>query len=54
MVEVVRAGGESVLLAFAEHELQDPGEVAPVLAGVVDAYDLGGLGGTWRRRRRGW
>ena len=44
VVEVLQAGGEPVVFAVAEHELQEAGEVVQVLAGVEQVHDLGGLG----------
>jgi hypothetical protein len=36
--------GEPFLAMGAEHEFQQPGQVVQVLAGVVEAGDLGGFG----------
>jgi len=44
VVEVLQPGGEPLVLAVQQHELQEAGEVVDVLAGVVEVHDLGGLG----------
>src|SRR5207248_1791475 len=44
VVEVVQAGGEPLVLAVQQHELQGAGEAVQVLAGVEQVDDLGGAG----------
>jgi hypothetical protein len=44
VVEVGEPLLEPVLVVVAEDELQEPGELVQVLAGVVEVDDLGGLG----------
>jgi hypothetical protein len=39
-----RPGGEPVFAVVAEHELQQPGHLVPVLAGAEQIGDLGGFG----------
>jgi hypothetical protein len=44
VVQVLHAGGELFVLPVQQHELQGPGEVVEVLAGVVEIHDLGRCG----------